>query len=256
MVAIWIQEVDNQMLNIQSKNSSYFVEWIPNNVKTAVCDIPPRGLKMSATFIGNSTAIQELFKRISEQFNGTSHYYIVFCTGRMIFLPMQLKNALWTRLVHASLFILFNQGIGLKLGKCSLRTLQLYTLNQAWAFPTLWPSRYGGRGQSPLSGVENLIFAHSQCVFAIFLPYFAHQNGFWMFFEVPVASFGALERATCFGGSCSMIWRCPQRVLGVLQNLGISGVPAACFEAACSGSERYLQRGWKVPAVGSKLAEL
>ena len=48
--------------------SSYFVEWIPNNVKTAVCDIPPRGLKMAATFIGNSTAIQELFKRISEQF--------------------------------------------------------------------------------------------------------------------------------------------------------------------------------------------
>ncbi|VDN31099.1 unnamed protein product [Cylicostephanus goldi] len=54
-----MKEVDEQMLNIQNKNSSYF---------TAVCDIPPRGLKMSATFIGNSTAIQELFKRISEQF--------------------------------------------------------------------------------------------------------------------------------------------------------------------------------------------
>ncbi|KPJ09820.1 Tubulin beta-1 chain [Papilio machaon] len=63
-----MKEVDEQMLNIQNKNSSYFVEWIPNNVKTAVCDIPPRGLKMAATFIGNSTAIQELFKRISEQF--------------------------------------------------------------------------------------------------------------------------------------------------------------------------------------------
>ncbi|XP_012501616.1 PREDICTED: tubulin beta-4A chain isoform X7 [Propithecus coquereli] len=63
-----MKEVDEQMLSVQSKNSSYFVEWIPNNVKTAVCDIPPRGLKMSATFIGNSTAIQELFKRISEQF--------------------------------------------------------------------------------------------------------------------------------------------------------------------------------------------
>ena len=37
-------------------------------MKTAVCDIPPRGLKMAATFIGKSTAIQELFKRISEQF--------------------------------------------------------------------------------------------------------------------------------------------------------------------------------------------
>ena len=33
-----------------------------------VCDIPPRGLKMSATFVGNSTAIQEMFKRVSEQF--------------------------------------------------------------------------------------------------------------------------------------------------------------------------------------------
>ena len=63
-----MKEVDEQMLNIQNKNSSYFVEWIPNNVKTAVCKIPPRGLKMAATFIGNSTAIQELFKRISEQF--------------------------------------------------------------------------------------------------------------------------------------------------------------------------------------------
>jgi tubulin beta len=65
-----MREVDDQMMSVQNKNSSYFVEWIPNNVKTAVCDIPPRGLKMSATFIGNSTAIQELFKRISEQFSG------------------------------------------------------------------------------------------------------------------------------------------------------------------------------------------
>jgi tubulin beta len=67
---MYIAEVDEQMLNVQNKNSSYFVEWIPNNVKTAVCDIPPRGLKMSATFIGNTTAIQELFKRVSEQFTG------------------------------------------------------------------------------------------------------------------------------------------------------------------------------------------
>ena len=27
-----MKEVDEQMLNIQNKNSSYFVEWIPNNV--------------------------------------------------------------------------------------------------------------------------------------------------------------------------------------------------------------------------------
>jgi len=62
------KEVDEQMLNIQNKNSSYFVEWIPNNIKSSACDIPPKGLKMSATFIGNTTAIQDMFKRVGEQF--------------------------------------------------------------------------------------------------------------------------------------------------------------------------------------------
>ncbi|KAH8920531.1 tubulin beta chain [Atractiella rhizophila] len=63
-----MKEVEDSMLAVQSKNSAYFVEWIPNNVQTANCDIPPRGMKMSVTFIGNSTSIQDLFKRIAEQF--------------------------------------------------------------------------------------------------------------------------------------------------------------------------------------------
>ncbi|CAB4279910.1 unnamed protein product [Prunus armeniaca] len=62
------KEVDEQMINIQNKNSSFFVEWIPNNVKSSVCDIPPTGLAMSSTFMGNSTSIQEMFRRVSEQF--------------------------------------------------------------------------------------------------------------------------------------------------------------------------------------------
>merc|ERR1719238_949592 len=62
------KEVDEQMLNVQNKNSSYFVEWIPNNIKSSVCDIPPKGLKMAVTFLGNSTAVQEMFKRVAEQF--------------------------------------------------------------------------------------------------------------------------------------------------------------------------------------------
>merc|ERR1712048_1318227 len=33
------KEVDEQMLNVQNKNSSYFVEWIPNNMKCSICDI-------------------------------------------------------------------------------------------------------------------------------------------------------------------------------------------------------------------------
>lgn len=63
-----MKEVEDQVRNVQNKNSSYFVEWIPNNVQTALCSIPPRGLKMSSTFVGNSTAIQELFKRVGDQF--------------------------------------------------------------------------------------------------------------------------------------------------------------------------------------------
>ncbi|CAL1157490.1 unnamed protein product [Cladocopium goreaui] len=62
------KEVDEQMLNVQNKNSSYFVEWIPNNIKASVCDIPPKGLKMAVAFAGNSTAIQEMFKRVAEYF--------------------------------------------------------------------------------------------------------------------------------------------------------------------------------------------
>merc|ERR1712127_67911 len=39
-----------------------------NNIKSSACDIPPKGLKMSVTFLGNSTAIREMFKRVGEQF--------------------------------------------------------------------------------------------------------------------------------------------------------------------------------------------
>lgn len=64
-----MREVEQQMGNIQNKNSNYFVEWIPNNVQTTFCSVPPRGLKMSSTFVGNSTSIQELFHRVGDQFS-------------------------------------------------------------------------------------------------------------------------------------------------------------------------------------------
>lgn len=64
-----MKEVEDQLQTVQAKNSAYFVEWIPGNVAAAQCDIPPRGLKMSSTFICNSTSIQSLFKRIGEQFS-------------------------------------------------------------------------------------------------------------------------------------------------------------------------------------------
>ena len=80
-----MREIDEQMLSVQNRNSQYFIEWIPNNVKTAVCDIPPKGCRMSCTFLGrftriisseflclifiaNNTAIEQLFKKICQQF--------------------------------------------------------------------------------------------------------------------------------------------------------------------------------------------
>ncbi|ONH77716.1 Tubulin beta chain [Pichia kudriavzevii] len=64
-----VKEVEDEMHKVQTKNDGYFVEWIPNNVQSSVCSVPPRGLDMSATFIGNSTSIQELFRRVGSQFS-------------------------------------------------------------------------------------------------------------------------------------------------------------------------------------------
>ena len=68
-----MREVDEQMSNMQNKNKADFVEWIPDNVKTAVCDISLSGLSMAATFIGNNTAIQQLFRRLGDQFRKMLH---------------------------------------------------------------------------------------------------------------------------------------------------------------------------------------
>ncbi|KAL1461012.1 hypothetical protein WDU94_012945 [Cyamophila willieti] len=78
-----LKEIDDHIVNIHKSNLPYYVEWIPNNIKTALCDIPPNGLKMSGTFIGNTTAIQGLFQRIIDQFcsmfrrKAFLHWYVV-----------------------------------------------------------------------------------------------------------------------------------------------------------------------------------
>lgn len=62
------KEIDQQMMMVKEKNPDAFVNWVPNNIKTAICDIPPRNLKLSATFISNTSAIQILFCRLMTQF--------------------------------------------------------------------------------------------------------------------------------------------------------------------------------------------
>lgn len=62
------KEVEDEMMRTQNKNSGFFVEWIPHNIKSSVCDVPAFGERISSAFIGNSTAIQHTFKRIGDQF--------------------------------------------------------------------------------------------------------------------------------------------------------------------------------------------
>merc|ERR1711934_457975 len=54
-----------------------------NNIKSSVCNIAPKipQADLSATFIGNTTAMQDVFRRISDQFSvmfrrkAFSHWY-------------------------------------------------------------------------------------------------------------------------------------------------------------------------------------
>ena len=51
---------------VQNKNSSFFVTRSRINIKVGVFDIPSQGLKINFTFLGNTTAIQTMFKRFAE----------------------------------------------------------------------------------------------------------------------------------------------------------------------------------------------
>ncbi|TCD64053.1 Tubulin beta-2 chain [Steccherinum ochraceum] len=56
-------EAEQSVSDIQRKNSSQFVEWMPDNVSLTLCTVPPVGQTQSATCLANSTAAQEVFKR-------------------------------------------------------------------------------------------------------------------------------------------------------------------------------------------------
>jgi len=66
--AMSTSEVDENVRKLNEKNVESFVEWIPNNVKSGVVEIPPTTIKMSATFIGNTTALKGIFQRLATQF--------------------------------------------------------------------------------------------------------------------------------------------------------------------------------------------
>ncbi|KAI5923792.1 tubulin beta-1 chain [Camillea tinctor] len=65
---ISMKEVEDQVYNVQSRNSAYFVDWIPNNIQTVMCSVAPPDQPVSGTLIANSTSLQDILKRISDQF--------------------------------------------------------------------------------------------------------------------------------------------------------------------------------------------
>lgn len=57
------KEVEEAMVNVQETNSEIFAKWIPNNIKSAICDISPRGITASSTLLSNTSAIRCIFRR-------------------------------------------------------------------------------------------------------------------------------------------------------------------------------------------------
>ncbi|KAF3448879.1 hypothetical protein FNV43_RR09595 [Rhamnella rubrinervis] len=70
--ALTVPELTQQMWDSKNMMCATDPPW--RYLTTSLCSSPlcvishPRGLKMASTFIGNSTSIQEMFRRVSEQF--------------------------------------------------------------------------------------------------------------------------------------------------------------------------------------------
>jgi tubulin beta len=62
------KDIDEQVIMVQQRNASFFCEWIPNNIKSSHCKVPHPDAPHSCTFMGNSTAIKDIYERIRDQF--------------------------------------------------------------------------------------------------------------------------------------------------------------------------------------------
>lgn len=61
-------EVEHQIKKMRSDNEHYFYECFPNSTTVSVCNVVPKGQRLSASFLLNSYCITEIFKRIEEMF--------------------------------------------------------------------------------------------------------------------------------------------------------------------------------------------
>jgi tubulin beta len=74
--------VEGSLASIKQKNNANFVEWIPDNLLSSVCQVPNSEYPVSAVMLGNMTSIQSIFKRIDSQYapmlkrKAFMHHYI------------------------------------------------------------------------------------------------------------------------------------------------------------------------------------
>jgi len=73
---------ESALAALHQKNSSNFVEWIPDSLLSSVCHVPNSEYPMSAVMLGNTTSIQTIMKRIVDQYEpmfrrkAFMHHYI------------------------------------------------------------------------------------------------------------------------------------------------------------------------------------
>lgn len=63
-----MEEVEQQVKDMQSRDSEHSTPEIPQNIKTSYCSVAPPGMELSSTLISNSTAIRGTLERLGEDF--------------------------------------------------------------------------------------------------------------------------------------------------------------------------------------------
>eukprot|EP01090_Pellita_catalonica_P007014 TRINITY_DN174_c0_g1_i2.p1 TRINITY_DN174_c0_g1~~TRINITY_DN174_c0_g1_i2.p1 ORF type:complete len:370 (-),score=47.25 TRINITY_DN174_c0_g1_i2:45-1154(-) len=64
-----MRSIEETILTMRNRMSANFFQWIPNGVQVSQCNVATYGDEMSATFIGNSTSISQLFTRVLSDFS-------------------------------------------------------------------------------------------------------------------------------------------------------------------------------------------
>ena len=66
-------EVAESMGRLRENNMAYFKDWLPDNFKYTICNVPSQGYETSSSFIGFNSAIKELFRKMRGDFSKLFH---------------------------------------------------------------------------------------------------------------------------------------------------------------------------------------